>query len=244
MLLKTTLHKFPIIENFGQLTLSADQTFDLLKIKWQYTHPLTAILPDVLKKTFLIPVTGKDSIEITSQCPERKLIIRLYHDITIPAKGKVTFFITIPLDISLTINNQEILSLSSEVLSKTWFGDMDDGEVSYVLKKHFLYKPHITTPNHYALCAVTIINANDTELTFSRFLITPQQLALYKNGDQLWTDSLDITFKGELTPANVKIKPIPKQYKSESCELFSKPQKALPNLFQYTFERVKTMSQI
>lgn len=244
MLLNTSFDHFPITETFGRLTLNADQEYGLLKMNWHYENPLVAVLPDVLSNTFFLPIKTKDVIQLNSRCPSMKLIIRLHHDIKIPARGQMTCFIKIPLDVSLTINDQEIMALSSEVLSKTWFGDMEGGQVCYVLKNHMLHTSKAEISQHYALCPVTIINTDGNELTFSKFLITPQHLSLYKNGSQVWTDCLDITFKGEQAPSKVKIKNIPNNLRSDSFELLLKPQKLLPSLLQHTFERVKTMSQI
>jgi len=134
--------------------------------------------------------------------PNRPLVLRpLVRRKLLPGnKARLLFFIPVWLqlyDVKKNSNNL-ISEYPTVVLSSTWFGDMQSGELCYAHETELLHEIH-TSPHpavNYAACILNIQNSSHLLLDFFRMAVHVEHLTLYGDGTHLYTNEVSVNFTG------------------------------------------------
>jgi hypothetical protein len=145
---------------------------------------------DKCKEIVLRPVT-----------PDRPVVIRPEVPLRIPPGQEALFFVSIPLWIRILVGDGEKIQLCekpSVKLSNIWFGDPMSGDLCYSLRSRA--RREIADPQvepHRAVCPVTIRNEAISQVEIERFCLHVAHLGVYSGASRLWTNGVQINFKGE-----------------------------------------------
>ena len=90
-----------------------------------------------------------------------------------------------------------LTEVATEVLSKTWFGEPQSGELCYSLRSNMRHRlSEVDLLDHLATCPVTIRNASDEPLDFQRFCLRVQHLSLFQGNRGLQTNGVEVIARG------------------------------------------------
>ena len=143
-----------------------------------------------------------DKISFSPVMPDRPVVVRPEMPVNIPAKHSARFYVSIPAWVAIFAHEKketiELCRAASSLLSNIWFGDLKSGELCYSLLTRA--RRDVTeidySPNR-VLCPVLIWNRTGVDLNVERFCIHVEQLNIYQDGKQLWSNGVTINYQGE-----------------------------------------------
>lgn len=148
-----------------------------------------------------------DTILLEPALPNHPLIIRPKQPYAIVPNGRAEVFIEVPLSLSVSLpgkRNQQVLISEIEFasLSKSWFGEVTAGELSYSLESSLPTDlMSCGLGNGFAICPITITNETSQLLDFQRMYLRVQNLTIYADNDAspglILTDATQVVFRGE-----------------------------------------------
>ena len=155
-----------------------------------------------------------DHIEVAPCMPDRPLVVKTHLLTSLPPGGQATFYVSIPLWVSLSaVRKTDTVAMtkhSSQTLSNTWFGNHDEGEFCYALKTSAVRTgAEAGVEPHRALCPVVIYNKEDIPLPVQKICIRAKHLSIYQCGKQTWTNRISVTFKGNGKSSKVEYDALP-----------------------------------
>lgn len=141
-----------------------------------------------------------DAVRLKPAMPDRPVVVRPEYPIRLPPKQQALFYLSIPVWVQVTVNDGKLVLCEqpSMPLSNIWFGDYASGELCYSLKtraRRDVDADHLHP--HRAICPVSVSNRAQTELDFQRLCIRVSHLRIEERGDRLWTNQVNVTFRGE-----------------------------------------------
>ncbi len=139
-------------------------------------------------------------IQLLPIMPDRQVVVRPEFPFRLSSGATAKIFTRIPVWVGVyttEIPVHKLTEIPSVNLSKTWFGDFLDGTLCYWISTMArrevtsdLYQPHT------AISTLNIKNESDEDLHIDKLSIRVERLSLYIQGEQLWTDEMDIVYKG------------------------------------------------
>src|SRR6056297_655309 len=133
--------------------------------------------------------------------PNRPLVLKpqIRRHIQPGCKTQLLFFIPVWLLFYSGHGDEQnkLCELPSEVLSSTWFGEMQNGELCYALERDLLEsRPAVALSPHSAVCTLNIHNASNSLLDFQRMAVHVEHLSLFSDGHSLYTNEVNVKFVG------------------------------------------------
>ena len=157
-------------------------------------------------------VSGEEAsvVRFLPAMPDRSVVVRPRYPLHVPTGTSVPFFVNIPLWVRVTVgeeNGNLLCEIPSVTLSNTWFGEPTMGELCYSLKTKALRNlEEVSNHPYMATCPVRIQNQAPADLDFQRICIRVEHLHVYRGKDRLWTNQVDVVFKGEDLTSQVTIR--------------------------------------
>ena len=173
-------------------------------------------------------VCGDECREVllTPVMPDRPVVVRPELPVKIPSGGKALFFVGIPIWIRISALNGKESRLCEEPsidLSNIWFGDPMSGYLCYSLRSRARREIADTQAQpHRAVCPVTIRNASAEQVNVERFCVHVAHLGVYPGTSRLWTNGVQIAFKGEAEVSQLEYSETPPAYE-DIGEVLSRP---------------------
>ena len=142
--------------------------------------------------------------------PDRPLVLRPAHSLSILAGGFLKTMVHVPLFPSLVVRIGEkertVREWALPPLSKTWFGDPVEGEAAYSLSAPLDEKGMLSDPDPWiALCPLIIRNESPDILDFERMILRVPFLSLYGGKQRIYTNELTVRFRGVDQVSQVQI---------------------------------------
>jgi hypothetical protein len=138
-----------------------------------------------------------DSVMLEPGLPDRSVVIRTDHPLRLARSVNKLFFVGIPMWIRITVARTVICEIPSMVLSNTWFGEIEEGELCYAWKSMARQNVEdLDISSFKAFCPVQIRNTTKTPLEYHRLCIHTDHLTLYRSSQRFWTNRLNVTYKG------------------------------------------------
>ena len=148
-----------------------------------------------------------DSILLEPALPDHPLIIRPDQPYSIVPDGSAEVFIEVPLSLAIILPGKRsqrihLAEINFAPLSKSWFGEVTAGELSYSLESSLPAElKDCAVGNGYAVCPISITNETPQLLDFQRMYLRVQHLTIYKgsqkNTECIITDATQVVFRGE-----------------------------------------------
>ena len=168
-----------------------------------------------------------NTIRLSPVMPDRPVVVRPELAVNIPSGKKALFFVGIPIWVRITAGEEGEIELCAEPsvdLSNIWFGDSMSGELGYSLRSRARREiSEIQAEPHRALCPVTIRNTSHEQLKIERFCVHVEHLGVYPGKSRLWTNSVQIAFRGESEVSRLEYSEKPPAYE-EVGNILSPPQ--------------------
>lgn len=162
--------------------------------------------------------TLPDSLRLKPYLPDKAMVVHSEYPQRLLPGDQARIFVGVPSTIRFESDRDRehpLLELSSERLSRTWFGDRVEGELCYWWSTRARRKvPEMKKEKTRIGCPVKIINKSDEELYFEKFChrVTRLQVYLYEEG--LWTEETEIAYKGEEDLSDVTVQGrLPREFK-------------------------------
>lgn len=164
------------------------------------------IPPDLAKKGAL----AQEEVILKPAMPDRPIVVRTENHIRFAPGASGLFFVSMPLRLRVLLSKRskddfEMLSVSTQRLSNTWFGNSDEGELCYALKSRAKYKiDELKTSSYRAVCAVHIKNlSTEKSLEFDRICIDTRYMGLVEGKNKIWTSTISYRWHGTREPEEV-----------------------------------------
>jgi hypothetical protein len=140
-------------------------------------------------------------IVLTPVTPDRPVVVRPEVPVKIPPGQQALFFVSIPLWIRISVGDGDRIQLCekpSVKLSNIWFGDPMSGDLCYSLRSRARREiSDSQVEPHRAVCPVTIRNTAINQVEIERFCLDVEHLSICLGVSRLWTNGVQINFKGE-----------------------------------------------
>jgi hypothetical protein len=154
---------------------------------------------DFRRYAFQSPVK---TINVQPSTPDRPLLVQPLHPLRLAPQAKVDFFVSLPIDIRLSTNdentNTPLERIRSEILSDTWFGNQVSGVLCYAMKSRARREcPNIDSEKTArALCKIQIHNQSQEQLHCTKFCLRLNHCHLWQDGSALWTSPVRVSYNG------------------------------------------------
>lgn len=144
-----------------------------------------------------------NTLNIVPALPNLPVVVRPQNSFKLLPNMNVQLYVHIPVWIQLyagTVKRENLIhEFPSQELSNTWFGDPDNGVLSYSLNNlvHISIEKEILLRNNEVLCPVRIANEASLPLDFQRLSLLSEFLNIYTKNNLLYASEIKVKFKGE-----------------------------------------------
>ncbi len=146
--------------------------------------------------------TPPASLRISPALPPRSLVVQPEYAFRLSIGAEARIYVRIPLWAAIRAAPgpaRPLLEAEAAILSNTWFGDFQDGELCYWLSTG-ARRAAVPSPDrpHLALCPISIKNVSGEELLIEKLRLQVAALRLYQSPDgQIWTSDMRVIHSGE-----------------------------------------------
>jgi hypothetical protein len=138
-------------------------------------------------------------IEVLPSLPSTPLLLKPEDPYRIVPGASARIYTRIPLWLQIrTAKGKSILTeIPTVTMSRTWFGSTVDGErcLSHNSSVRRFLTDDFFLP-HLASCILEVRNSSPSELKFEKICLRTENLTLFDQDGNLWTDVTSITYKG------------------------------------------------
>ncbi|MCF7913925.1 MAG: hypothetical protein K9L66_02030 [Spirochaetaceae bacterium] len=192
---------------------------------------------------------SNQEITVLPAMPNRPLVLKPQVRRHIQPGCKTQLLIFIPVWLLFYSGHEEeqnkLCELPSEILSSTWFGEMQNGELCYALNRGLLEsRPAVALSPHSAACTLNIHNASNSLLDFQRMAVHVEYLSLFSDGHSLYTNEVYVKFNGVDKISQVKYSARGPKWGGELTKLKSPREHPTKNLLKKSFYFFKSLTEM
>lgn len=181
-----------------------------------------------------------EKLIILPALPDLAIIVKPDNPIVVLPNKEAQFFVTIPIWVQFRLkkNNKLLMEEPSLIRSKTWFGDIMDGEMCYSLttsakRDYTTLKPK----DHRIITPIKIKNTKKLNLSFEKICIRVNHLKVFTGEKRLWTNSIEVNHDDE--GSKVKYLDSPPTFEKNFKLLNNARSPLSENLFKKTFGHIR-----
>lgn len=182
-------------------------------------------------------------LQLRPVMPDKPLVVRPEAPLKIPPGKQALFFVSIPISIRIEAGKESPLNLvevPTLTMSRIWFGDPMAGELCHTLQTRARRKlDDRDIRPHRAVCPMIVQNESAAQLDLERLSLHVEHLSVYDSPKQLWTNGVNVRFRGDEQIAQVAFDEQPPTYETVGARL-SEP-RIIPgrSLLKRTFGSIK-----
>lgn len=182
-----------------RLTLFQDKTELLIRHRYEISEE-GAQPPKHGAKEEEVRVPGRFAeLEVRPALPDRPVVVQVEIPYRLDPGNETSIFVRVPLWLQLFEQGSQkpLVDLPTVVLSGTWFGRFTEGELSYWISSSARteIEPDPARP-YLAITRAVLRNTSRDPLRVDTLCLRTAFLALYDDGEQLWSEVLEISYKG------------------------------------------------
>ena len=196
------------------------------------------------------------SVEISPLLPDRPLIAKIESPFSLAAGTEKLIFIRIPLWIAVNSTGKEeikLLEAPLQILSNTWFGNFESGELCYWAsvraEQPQAGKPQAEQPQAEqqaqqtlkALCSVRLSNMANESLPVEKMYLPVPNLTLFNADGRLWTDEVAVSCRGADEAGQVKFTGKPPENLIHVSIAAAPRQTSAKNIFLKSFSSINSI---
>ncbi|MDX9801739.1 MAG: DUF432 domain-containing protein [Spirochaetia bacterium] len=141
--------------------------------------------PDHLDWIRIISENSSSGIILKPAMPDKPVIVQSQEEIRILERQKSSITVKIPANYRLYTesNNEEkmLFEFPSEIMSKTWFGELLTGMMAYSLNTNIMAGNILTPGDNYIYCKIKIINTAKKSFNFKKLSIPVNNMNIYES---------------------------------------------------------------
>jgi hypothetical protein len=181
----------------GQLEMEFKLSADESELMMRNRHSgISKLLKDKFESQWHKTAWRKDGgfLRFSLRLPDRPVVLKPDMVQEIMPGQAVSAYCSIPLSVELAVSGSRLAEYPLTVLSKTWFGEPDEGVLGYSLKGQVLSSMEkLPASRIQAVCAIEIENRAAEMLRFERLCLRTEYMGLFRH-------------KGEALPETSKCK--------------------------------------
>ena len=189
------------------------------------------------------------TVDVRPAMPDRLLVVSHEHSYHLPPNRGAKVYVRIPLFVQVVLgggrSEQVLADLPSVVLSHTWWGTREAGELGYWLttKARAAIPDDLFVP-HYGVCPLHLENASAGALPVERFALQVVHLSLFGDGRKIWTDEVRVRYEGSPEGSEIRFgEEAPEE--ADGAELLAGPRvPPARGLHVRTFDRLRQLSSL
>jgi len=145
-----------------------------------------------------LPEGAPEEIHLAPGLPDRLLVVRPRLPFHLAPGATARLHVRVPVQVQLRVGSREgpwIGEYPTILLSDTWWGDPESGELAFWLDTHArrsisadLFEPHM------AVCTMGLVNRSRDPLPVTRVALRPVHLAIFGSPRGLWCEELRVTW--------------------------------------------------
>jgi hypothetical protein len=246
---------------WGDLTLEVDETraFDLgtLRLLVRRTPGEVWVqlqrapqLGDPERGQWMRWSSGRDAtLSLRPAMPDRALVVSHEYSYHLAPRGEARVFVRIPLFVQLVMTvrgrNEILADAPSIVLSDTWWGTLEEGELSYWLTTTARSEmaPELFLP-HLGVCPLRLVNQSNHALPVERFALQVAHLTLFEADARCWTDEVRVRYEDSPEGSEIRFDEEPPPEAPGAALLAPARVKAARGLHARTFDRLRSISTL
>ncbi|MDH5589480.1 MAG: hypothetical protein OEZ65_00420 [Gemmatimonadota bacterium] len=189
-------------------------------------------------------------LHIAPVFPEEILVVRPEHSFTLLRRARARVYMRVPIWVRVeAVEGSDarfmpatLVELPTATLSHTWWGDFRDGEMGYGLttRARRELSPELFEP-HLAVSTLQLVNRSQDNLAVEKIAVRSAHLSLYQRGGELWTEEMQVEYRGEAEGSDVlMLGRAPDE--AEGSVLLTPPRRPTKGLHARTFARLKALS--
>jgi len=143
------------------------------------------------------------SLRVVPRLPDRPVISRPDHALSLLPGAECRFFIGIPAFLSFRLEGAagallEMHETAATALSKSWAGSVVEGELCYALRTTAKREVAELLPApHRIVCPVEARNHSGESLALTRITLPVCALDVFLGANRLWTNAVETTYLGD-----------------------------------------------
>jgi len=187
------------------------------------------------------------AIQLKPLLPDRAVVIKPDSSFRILKHKRVKVCARIPVWVQINVISREgfhlkLSEIPSMVLSNTWFGSFLEGQLCYSISSGLRqrFECDIGRP-HMVICPILLDNKSDEELLIDKICLHVDNLSLYFEEKQLWSDEIHIVYKGSEEASQISVSGTPPD-EATSADLITTPRNPVKkNFLAKTFSTLKDL---
>ncbi len=189
---------------------------------------------------------GRASVTLLPAFPDRAVVVRPDMPFRLLKGAQTKIYVRVPVWVRISLAgeaNYSLRSVPTSILSNTWFGSFEDGELCYWIASGFrrAVSADMTRPD-LVICPLRIYNRSDRDFLVEKICLRLDNYSLFYDQVQLWSDEIRVLYKGAENISQVKVVGKPPAESPEAV-LVSPPRKEMRKSFAAkTFSSLKELS--
>lgn len=192
---------------------------------------------------------AESGVAIRPAMPDRLLVVSHEHSYHLPPKREAKVYVRIPLFVQVVLqpgrHEQVLVDVPSVVLSDTWWGTLEEGELGYWLttKARAALTEDLFLP-HFGVCPLCLTNDSGDALPVQRFALQVVHLSLFSDGRKTWTDQVRVRYEGSPDGSEIRFGEEPPD-EAAGARLLAGPRvSAARGIHMRTFDRLRSLSNL
>lgn len=149
-------------------------------------------------------------LDLAPGLPARPLVVRPDQEFRLMEDSEARIYVRVPLELGVEAlsgtRRRSLLRVPTRVLSDTWWGSTESGELHYSLDTQARREVDDSEFEEYlAVCPVQLRNASPEDLTVSRISLQTEFLSLYREGTRLWGDTTTVRYRGAFEESDLRV---------------------------------------
>ncbi len=190
-------------------------------------------------------ITAPPRLHITALFPDRPVVVKPVSPFWLLKSSQARIYVRIPIWIQVERIDRmavKLIEVPSVVLSKTWFGTFMEGEACYYISSGVSQspKPDSSKPQ-LVICPIKLHNGSQEDLLIEKICLRVDNLSMYYDGHQLWSDETKVDYKGNRDMSQIKHGKLPPE-ESPNAKRISAPRVPMEKSFMTkTFASLKEL---
>lgn len=152
---------------------------------------------------------GTEGVRLHPVFPDRALVVEPEQPFHLVRGARIRIYVRVPLQVAVDLpepSSVTLVEIPTAILSDTWFGDLNEGELAYALHTSARRKlgPELFSP-HLAVCPLRLGNDVVNQLEVKKLCLRVAHLSLFARGTELWSDETRVRYRGEDEESEIRI---------------------------------------
>jgi hypothetical protein len=147
------------------------------------------------------PATWSGNIRLSPAFPDRLVVVKPESDLRLLPGAAARIYVRVPLRVHIEALGPvpaSLLRIPTAVLSDTWWGTNEEGELGYWLDTRARrVMADEEFEEHLCICPIQLENRSEDDLQVDRIALRVAHLTVFRHGTQLWSDETRVRYLGD-----------------------------------------------